>query len=332
MVFLSLLTLAQFAPTSVWAQSANEPPPLPDLLGGGGPDTPSPDEAFSLDTNDLFDFERSPEDLAKEARTEAFDAALDSLLPLKPAEIRKLLEHFDRTQESVEVPIYPNPKPVVAVETLSLDPGSAPAVVYVASGNVTTLNFLDISGAPWPIEDISWAGNFEVIESSAAEGSHILRISPSTEFAQGNMSIRMLELKTPIIISLETSRDTVHYRFDAIVPKYGPMGKTPLIKSGLTISAGGKEDISAVMEGVPSAGTTRLNVSGVDGRTTAYAKGDKVYVRTPLSLLSPGWSSSVTSADGMNVYEIDSSPVLILSEGGQMVRVRLSEKEDLLDE
>lgn len=324
--------LAFVMPSLSLAQSP--PPPLPDLLDDqGGEDIvpPSPDQAFQLDTSDIFSFEKSPEELEKEARVKAFDSALDTLLPLQPDEIRKLIEHFDRTQESVEVPIYPNPKPEVAVETLSLDPGSKPAVIKVASGHVTTLNILDISGAHWPIEDISWAGNFEVIESSAEEGSHILRISPSTEFAHGNMSIRLLELKTPIIITLETSRDIVHYRFDAIIPKYGPFGKAPLIQRGLTISAGG-EDISAVLEGVPSSGARRLNVNGVDGRTTAYAKGGKVYVRTPLTLLSPGWSSSVSSADGMRVYEIDSAPVLILSDSGQMVRARLSEKEDIFDE
>ncbi len=307
------------------------PPPLPDLLSSGSNEILSPDEAFSVDTKDLFDFEKSPEDLKKDARVEAFDNALNQLLPLKPDEIRKLLEHFDRTQESVEIPVYPNPKPKVAVETISLDPGSLPAVIYVASGHVTTLNILDISGAPWPIEDISWAGNFEVIESSMAGGSHMLRISPSTEFAHGNMSIRLLELKTPVIITLETSRDIVHYRFDAIIPQYGPFGKSPLIKKSVTLSAGGA-DISAVLEGVPSDGTRRLDVSGVDGRTSAYIKGEKVYVRTPLTLLSPGWESSVSSADGMTVYKINSAPVLILSDGGQMVRARLSEKEDIFDE
>ena len=327
---IGVLAVSIAMPTiySSYALAQSEPPPLPDLFADDVGDAAlAPDEAFTLDTNDLFDFEKDPVELEKEARKEAFDQALDQLMPLRPDEIRKLIEHFDRTQDSVQVTIYPNPKPEVAVETLSLDPGSRPAVIKVASGHVTTLNILDISGAAWPIEDISWAGNFEVIESSAEQGSHILRISPSTEFAHGNMSIRLLDLKTPLIITLETSRDIVHYRFDAIIPKYGPFGKAPLIKKPLSISVGGA-DISAVLEGVPSSGTRGLDVSGVDGRTSAYAKGEKVYIRTPLTLLSPGWSSSVSSADGMNVYEIDSSPVLILSEGGQMVRARLSEKED----
>jgi len=56
------------------------------------------------------------------------------------------------------------------------------------------------------------------------------------------------------------------------------------------------------------------------------------YVRTPLTLLSPGWNASVSSMEGMNVYEISNSPVLLLSDRGRMVRARLSNREDVADE
>ena len=329
----------------------------------GSPDvraqTSSPGEDFTLaDENEVLDFFANDLEVAdpvettlsdnnpgleldvdpvKEAeleaafRREAFDAALQSLLPLKPEEIRELLEHFDRTQESVELPVYPMPKPEVAVQTIPLDPGTKPAVVRVAHGHVTTLNILDSSGAPWPIEDISWAGNFEVIQSGATSGTHIIRITPQSEFAYGNMSIKLLTLKTPVILTMETSRDLVHYRFDAIIPESGPMAEAPLIKSGLTLTAG-NEDISSVLQGLSPSGSQRLDVSGVDSRTTAYRIGEETFVRTPLTLLSPSWSSSVASADGMRVYTIQHTPVLLLSDNGKMVRARLSPREDLTDE
>lgn len=281
---------------------------------------------------ETFAFEKSPEDLQEEARKQAFDAALQGLLPLRPQEIRELLERFDRTQESVEVPIYPNPKPEIAVQTVSLDPGALPVTIKVAHGHVTTLNVLDASGSPWPIEDISWAGNFEIIESSAAPGSHIIRITPSSEFAYGNMSMRLLTLQTPVIITLETSRDVVHYRFDAIIPEYGPMAQTPLIDTGLSLSAGGDSNISSVLAGLAPESAEKLAVDGTDGRTSAYRMAGTTYVRTPHRLLSPGWSSSVSSADGMHVYAIDDAPVIILSDNGRMVRARLSEREVILDD
>ncbi len=277
-----------------------------------------------------FDFEKTSDEIQKEIRGEAFDAALQGLLPLKPNEIRRLLEHFARTQESVELPVYPAPRPEVAVETLSLDPGTKPTAIKVAHGYVTTLNVLDSTGAPWPIEDITWAGNFEVVEFSG-ESSHFIRISPQSEFAYGNMSIHLTSLQTPLIISLETSRDFVHYRFDAIIPEPGPFAKTSIIESGLSVAAG-DVNMAGFLEGVVPQSAKRLSVSGVDGRTSAYSHNGMTYLRTPLTLLSPAWVSSASSADGLRIYALEQAPILLLSEKGKMVRARLSDREDILDE
>lgn len=285
------------------------------------------DAGMSLDTLPEFDFEKTPEQLERETREKAFKAAIDGLLPMRPEEIRKLLEYYDRTQESVEVPIYPAPKPEIAVETLSLDPGTRPAVIKLAFGQVTTFNTLDITGAPWPIEDMSWAGNFDVMETEAGPGANIVRITPQTEFATGNMSMRLVGLRTPVIIMLETNREKVHYRFDAVIPEFGPMANSPIIDTHVGLSAGNL-DMAKILEGVPPPGAKRLSVSGIDGRTSAYTLNGRTYLRTPTTLLSPGWSQTVSSADGMKVYEIENAPVVLVSEKGKMVRVRLTERED----
>ncbi|MCD8497286.1 MAG: DotH/IcmK family type IV secretion protein [Alphaproteobacteria bacterium] len=295
-------------------------PLLPDNDSGPG------DAGLSLDTLPEFDFEKTPEELEKEVRDKAFKAALNGLLPMKPEEIRKLLEYYDRTQESVEVPIYPAPKPEIAVETLSLDPGTKPAVIKLAFGHVTTFNTLDITGAPWPIEDMSWAGNFDVMETEAGPGANIVRITPQTEFATGNMSMRLVGLRTPVIIMMETNREKVHYRFDAVIPEFGPMANSPIISTNVGLSAG-NIDMAKILEGVPPSGAKRLSVSGIDGRTSAYAMNGRTYLRTPTTLLSPGWSQTVSSADGMKVYEMENAPVVLVSDKGKMVRVKLTERE-----
>lgn len=305
-----------------------------------------PNESLGFGDESLV-FEKSPEEIQAEARDQAFDAALQGLLPLRPEEIRKLLEHFDRTQESVELPVYPAPKPEVTVETLSLDPGTAPKVIKVAYGYVTTLNMVDSTGAPWPIQNITWAGNFDVVEVSTGETGgggegeseitnyeNVLRITPQSEFAYGNMSISMIGLKTPVIISLETSRDIVHYRFDAIIPESGPFAQTPIIDQGtegLELAAG-NVDMSSILGGVAPPGAVRMEVSGVDSRTSAYRHAGLTYLRTPLTLLSPSWISSASSADGLRVYAMNYAPVVLLSDKGKTVRARLSDREDIFDE
>lgn len=341
-----LVILTAFLPGIPFGLAQDGPPALPgaaqddnaDDLPQGADQVALPDDGLAEDElafgNEDFDFEKSPKEIQQEARREAFDAALQGLLPLKPEEIRKLLEHFDRTQESVQVPVYPAPRPEVAVETLSLDPGSMPTAIKVAYGYVTTLNIVDSTGAPWPIEDITWAGNFEVVELSGAgaqPSSHFIRITPQSEFAYGNMSINLLSLKTPVIISLETSRDIVHYRFDAIIPEPGPLAKAPLIDRGISTVAGNIH-IASFLEGVAPPNAKRLQVTGVDGRTSAYRYNGMTYLRTPFTLLSPAWVGSASSADGMRVYAMNNAPVVLLSENGKMKRVRLSERGDISDE
>lgn len=290
-----------------------------------------PGEQSLMQQEEDYSFEQTPEELEEELRQEAFDAALEGLLPLRPEEIRELLRRFDDTQVAVNTPINTPPEPQFTVETLSLDPGSKPTTIKVAQGYVTTLNIVDSTGAPWPIQDITWAGDFEVVEVSDEGSGHFIRISPQSEFAFGNMSIHMLALQTPIIISLETSRDIVHYRFDAIVPEAGPLAKAPIIEAAAT-SAAGNVQMTSILEGVIPPDARRLSVVGVDGRTSAYHYKGMTYLRTPLSLLSPAWTSSASSADGMKVYALGDTPVVLLSDKGRMVRAKLSEREGLNDQ
>lgn len=267
--------------------------------------------------------EKSPEEIEREIREDAFNAALTGILPLEPEEIRKVLQRYDQTQEASEKPIYDYPEPEVVVKNVSLDPGVRPVEIKVATGHVTTLNVVDISGAPWPIQDVTWAGNFEIVQPEA--GGHVVRITPMSEFAYGNISIRMLELKTPITFILKAHRDEVYYRIDARLPEYGPLATPPIIDGGITIAAG-NPSMTAVLDGVPPQDARKLIVDGVDGRTTAFNYNGMVYVRTPLTLLSPAWTGSIKSADGMNVYTLTKAPVLLLSDQGRMVRARLTEK------
>jgi len=256
---------------------------------------------------------------------------LKALLPLRPEEIRTVLEHFDRTVESTELPVHPYPRPESIVQNVSLDPGVAPLTVKLAYGYVTTLSIVDSSGEPWPIEDISWVGEFKVQESEVEVGTHILRISPETSFAHGNISMRLAGLNAPVIMTFETNRDIVHYRFDAVIPKRGPGARTPLIDPGIQL-ASGDPDMSVALSGVMPDGAETLDVSGVDGRTSAYMYNGLTYLRTPLNLLSPAWDSSVTSADGTRIYAFEETPVVLLSDRGRTVRVHLTEREELLNE
>jgi intracellular multiplication protein IcmK len=261
----------------------------------------------------------------KKMDEDTFNEALKVLLPLKPDQIRRVLDNFKDSRQAAETPIAV-PTPKVHVETISLDPSQTPLVIKTSPTRVTTLTILDATGAPWPIQDVSWAGKFDVV--GPEEGGHVIRITPETAHGMGNISIRLVDLITPITFTLQTGLDEVYYRFDARIPKQGPLAKTPLIANGgLKAAVGGDENLVQVLDGTPPASAEKMKVEGVDGRTNVWRVSGRIYLRTPLTLLSPSWDSSVSSADGMNVYTLNDTPVILLSDEGRMVRAHIATDE-----
>ncbi len=276
------------------------------------------------------DIAPSPQELEEQIRREAYDAAITGLFPLRPDQIRDVLRQYNETEEAVKTPITGMPTPINSVKTVSLDPGVEPLVINTSYGFVTTLNSLDVTGAPWPIGWISWAGNFEV--SQPEEGGYSIRIMPLDKFAYGNLVVRFLTLKTPVTFTLRASQSEVDYRVDLRIPEQGPFAQASIIQGGGSDFSAGDTTITSILDGTAPNGSEKLAVSGVDGRTSAYKLSGMTYVRTPLTLLSPGWRSSASSADGMNVYVLNDASVLLLSDKGNFFRAHLKEAEDLFDE
>jgi len=259
-----------------------------------------------------------------EHNIKSFDRAEKGLLPLSTDQIRDFMRRLETVQKGSQPPSGGPPKPEVRTATLSLDPGVDPPVVNLVSGYVTTITVIDATGEPWPIADVGVGGNFEVSPTQA--GSHVVRVMPLTRFGTGNISVILKGLSTPIIFRLAAGGPSVDMRYDARVPKVGPNGKMPII--GRPRLEAGDDAIMMLLDNAPPADAKRMKVSGLDARTMAWMLNNHVYVRTPLTLLSPAWDASVSSADGMTVYEIGDAPVLLMSDNGAMVRARLLRDED----
>lgn len=285
-------------------------------LGTGSPEDISAPAGKSLD--------EQKKETETMMRQEAFGAVTNQMLPLRPSEIRKILEMYDETSQAAETPVYPNPEPISAFKRISLDPGAKPLTVMTAMGNVTTVSIVDITGQPWPIQDLTWAGDFQIEQPES--GSQMIRITPLTQFAQGNVSMRLVGLNPPVILSLKAERKEVHVRLDVQIPEVGPKGVLPPMEVAVSTKAG-DDFMTSILMGVVKGKTERMKVDGIDGRTSAFSRGNMMYLRTPYTMLSPAWLQSVQSADGMKVYALNYTPVVLLSDKGSMVRAYISHKE-----
>ncbi|MFY9288491.1 MAG: DotH/IcmK family type IV secretion protein [Alphaproteobacteria bacterium] len=312
---------------------AAPPPPTPSTMPATGA---LPASSLSSDPVDLA-AQAEQAALQAQAQAEADQAKRDQeynlksysrasrgLLPLSPDQIREFMQRMEQTQTAANPPVNGAPKGQVRINTLSLDPGAEPPKLNLAAGYVTTINMVDATGEPWPILDVGVGGSFEVSPTPA--GSHVVRVMPLSRVGNGNLSVLLKDLPTPVIFQLAAGGSTVDMRYDARIGKMGPGAKIPLIQRPKLQAS--SESMMLLLENAPPSGATRMKVRGADERTKAWAMDSRVYVRTPLTLLSPAWDSSVSSADGMTVYDIGDAPVLLMSDNGSMVRAQLMRDDD----
>lgn len=318
-------------PSAEPAPSAASAPPAPasiDKPTEGSGFMPPPLSDKSLQNAVQNEQERAYYEAKRKRISDTFEKAYEGLVPLGPNEVRDVMGRYERTQRSAVPPSTGQPRGQVRIKTLSLEPGSDPPTVNVSAGYVTTITIVDATGEPWPIMDIGIGGNFEVTKTNAGQGAtHVVRIMPLTRFGFGNLSVVLQDLPTPIIFKLASGGSSVDYRFDARVPKLGPNAKISLIDQRRRLEAG-SSIIMTFLDNAPPPDAKRVKVSGADSRTIAWLMNDRMFIRTPLTMLSPSWDASVSSADGTTVYEMKETPALLMSDSGILVRARVMPKDD----
>jgi intracellular multiplication protein IcmK len=202
---------------------------------------------------------------------------------------------------------------------VNLAPGTAPPAIRLAQGYISSLVFVDSTGAPWPIAAFD-NGDPKAFNIQWEAKSNILLIQAQKPYTYGNMAIRLKGLNTPIMLTLVPGQKVVDYRVDLHVSGIGPNTKHLPVGTGLPNSA--NELLLHVLDGVAPPGSALLKVSG-SAHCEAWSLGAKLYVRTRFTLLSPGWVSHMTSADGMHAYELQKTPSLLVSQYGKPVEVKI---------
>lgn len=252
---------------------------------------------------------------------QAFANMVRSLMPLSPDQIKALRVLFDKSQQAAATSPGTPPRPTSSTIMVNLAPGSTPPVIRLSNSFVTSLVFLDSTGQPWPIQafDIGDPNSFDVKWNR--KGNTLL-VQPNTTYKSGNIAVMLKGKDTPVMITLIPGQHAVDYRADLRVPGFGPNAKPSL--SGLPDTANPK--LLTFLNGIPAQGAKRMTVQGGPGQ--AWSMGPYIYLRTQLSLLSPGFIASMSSPDGTHVYQIKKTPVVLASYQGQVVQLKLAEASD----
>ncbi len=248
----------------------------------------------------------------------AFDEVTDQMFPLTPEQIIRIKQQY-QTQEFAKTSTAGTPpKPTATSQFVNLSPGSTPPVIRLSQGFVSSLVFLDSTGATWPISAYD-LGDPTAFNIQWDKTGNTMIIQANNLYTYGNLAVRLKGLNTPVMLTLIPGQKAVDYRVDLRVQGYGPNAKSMPMDNGLPPSA--SDILLHVLDGVPPGGSRRLTVSGGDARV--WMLNEKMFVRTNLTILSPGWLGSMTSADGMHAYEMQKSPVLLVSWHGKVMQLKV---------
>ena len=256
---------------------------------------------------------------------QAFSKVTQQAMPMTPQQIHQLKRMLKQSKHAAAASATNPPSPQTTSIMVSLSPGHTPPVIRLQQGFISSLVFVDANGNKWPIlgYDLGDPDSFNI---QLQQGSNTLLVQATSEFKYGNLAVRLKGLPTPVMLTLVPGQRSVDYRVDLHV-----QGRSPEAKQS-EVSSSGSEAVSdtllKVLNGIPPKQSKRLKVKGGPCQPSrqncrAWEANDKLYIRIPLEILSPGWISRVKSSDNMKAYKLQKTPSVLVSDDGQTTELKI---------
>lgn len=252
--------------------------------------------------------------------TAAFNALLKQNMPLAPSQVVELHQQIDIAQRAAAIPPNIPPKPVSSTLMINLAPGTTPPAVRLSQGYVSSLVFVDSTGSPWPIAAFD-IGNPKAVNIQWDGKSNILLIQAVSPYSDGDIVVRLVGLPTPVTLELVSGQRVVDYRVDIHVSGIGPNTKD--LPMGTQLPGSANQLLLGVLDGIAPAGSKPLTVAGGGGECEAWLLGQKMYLRTRMTVLSPGWMGKMVSPDGMQAYELSKTSSVLVSRFGEPAELKI---------
>lgn len=245
---------------------------------------------------------------------QAFANMVRNIMPLSPGQIKTLHKMFDQSQRAAATFPGTPPKPTSSSLVINLSPGATPPVIRLSAGYISSLVFVDATGAPWPIQALD-VGNPQAFNVKWNKKSNTLLVQALEHYRTANLAVILKGLNTPVMLTLVPGQQVIDYRVDLRVPRIGPNANPVL--DGLPATA--NASLLQVLDGIKPAGSKPLTIMGAQAR--AWLLDGHIYLRTTLTVLSPSWLATMSSSDGTHAYELQATPIILASERGKIVKL-----------
>lgn len=242
-----------------------------------------------------------------------YDAAVNTMSPLTGDQIKALRKRIDQAKRAAATSARTPSKPVSSSITVDLSPGAPPPIVRVSNLGAT-VNFIDSTGAPWDIVEVNnmAKGRFEVLKPVPSIPS--ITITADGDYVEGDVAVFLKDLPFPVVVKMIAGQKETDYRLDVRIPRRGPNAIAPI--HGTAAIDLPRDYMQSLLDGVDTPGAKPIRIENASSDMKAWAIGDRIVLRTSLSLNNPAYYGILTAADGTHVYEIPQTPVVTVSANG----------------
>ena len=260
-------------------------------------------------------------------KQEAFKKLSESISPLTSEQVKKVRRLWNESQRLKTYTGSAPPRPSNALRVVDLGVGALPTVVRLGAGYVSVVYFFDANGKPWPIRgynignpgivNVIWNQSTPEEDQSGAGLSNTLMMQAQSLYKPTNMVVLLRGMSTPVLLEVIPGQSEIDYRLDLQVPKSGPFtdeaGSMPTTVEPVMMD---------FVNNVAPNNSTQLQVRG--GTAQAWSYNGKIYLRTPLTVISPAWISKVVGPNGdVQVYEMANVSVVLALSNGKTVQLSI---------
>ncbi len=245
-----------------------------------------------------------------------YQKAREQMQPLSPSQIEDLVLHREEVDKALAS--RQPPKSTTMTIPVTMRPGDPPKEILLSDNYVTTLTLTDATGAPWPVSKALPGNSSHFSVELPEKPGNIVVITPQFKYAASNLMLLLEGASSPVMLALRTTREMAYYNANLVVDERGPMAPDVVVEEpALPVDS---PVMRRILDGTGSLvpGVREVAISGLEG-TTAYVHAGALYLRTPYSLTSPGWESSIRG-DRMRVYKLAPTSVIsVAAPSGRIV-------------
>lgn len=274
---------------------------------------------------------------AEEAKKDegVFDRRPDikKIIAVDPKDVIDARQAVKEMSEATYRPLAPLPKAKSDVSELFLTANEEVPVIHIAPGNPTSIEFTDITGAPWPILEHRSFSSFVTTTLAGVSARNSVWVVGQEVLGEAVLSFYLKELETVVSVKVVADGENYHRNKTLKIMRLGENAKINRLTVREAEEAGQKtdEDLVSAAYGIRPNGFTELNASS--DSVVAWQKENELIIYSNLDLMLPNPTAIKTgSANGWRSYRVPmTSRLTFTNETGKVVYVQVEPKRAVFE-